>query len=137
MGRTGYSTQENVNNIETVHLHFGLELIFDESQKECNSEIWIDVYHIVRLLNRHRGSGSTHTGIWTRRTGRSLRVDPHREKAEAGHTAWIREVVRLRPRIPASEQRSRSAHFPAAQRRLFLLPTFPRDHNFTKSRYRK
>ena len=28
MGRTGYSTQENVNNIETVHLHFGLELIF-------------------------------------------------------------------------------------------------------------
>ncbi len=39
MGRTGYSTHENVNNIETVHLHFGLELIFDESQKECNSEI--------------------------------------------------------------------------------------------------
>ena len=43
MGRTGYSTHENVNNIETVHLHFGLELIFDESQKECNSEIWIAV----------------------------------------------------------------------------------------------
>lgn len=56
MGRTGYSTRENVNNIETVHLHFGLELIFDESQKECNSEIWIDVYNIVRLLNRHRAS---------------------------------------------------------------------------------
>lgn len=56
MGRTGYSTKENVNNIETVHLHFGLELIFDESQKECNSEIWIDVYNIVRLLNRHRVS---------------------------------------------------------------------------------
>ena len=56
MGRTGYSTRENVNNIETVHLHFGLELIFDESQKECNSEIWIDVYQIVRLLSRHRSS---------------------------------------------------------------------------------
>ena len=56
MGRTGYSDTENVNNIETVHLHFGMELIFDESQKECNSEIWIDVYHIVRLLSAHRSS---------------------------------------------------------------------------------
>ncbi len=56
MGRTGYSTKENVNNIETVHLHFGLQLIFDESQKECNSEIWIDVYDIVRLLDSHRSS---------------------------------------------------------------------------------
>lgn len=56
MGRTGYSDKENVNNIETVHLHFGLELVFDESQKECNSEIWIDVYDIVRLLSEHRSS---------------------------------------------------------------------------------
>ena len=56
MGRTGYSDRENVNNIETVHLHFGLQLVFDESQKECNSEIWIDVYDIVRLLSQHRSS---------------------------------------------------------------------------------
>lgn len=56
MGRTGYSDRENVNNIETVHLHFGMELVFDESQKECNSEIWIDVYNIVRLLSTHRSS---------------------------------------------------------------------------------
>ena len=56
MGRTGYSDRENVNNIETVHLHFGMQLIFDESQKECNSEIWIDVYNIVRLLSNHRSS---------------------------------------------------------------------------------
>lgn len=56
MGRTGYSAQENVNNIETVHLHFGLQLIFDESQKECDSEIWVDVYDLVRLLNAHRSS---------------------------------------------------------------------------------
>ncbi len=54
MGRTGYSDKENTNNIETVHLHFGMQLIFDESQKECNSEIWIDVYDIVRLLSKHR-----------------------------------------------------------------------------------
>ena len=56
MGRTGYSDRENVNNIETVHLHFGIQLIFDESQKECNSEIWIDVYDIVRLLSQHRST---------------------------------------------------------------------------------
>lgn len=56
MGRSGYSDKENVNNIETVHLHFGMELVFDESQKECNSEIWIDVYNIVRLLSEHRSS---------------------------------------------------------------------------------
>ena len=56
MGRTGYSDKENTNNIETVHLHFGIQLIFDESQKECLSEIWINPYHIVRLLNSHRSS---------------------------------------------------------------------------------
>ena len=56
MGRTGYSDQENVNNIDLNHLHFGMQLIFDESQKECNSEIWIDVYQIIRLLSQHRSS---------------------------------------------------------------------------------
>lgn len=67
MGRTGYSDKENVNNIETVHLHFGMELVFDESQKECNSEIWIDVYHIVRLLSRHRSSIVRENGQWIRK----------------------------------------------------------------------
>ena len=66
MGRTGYSDKENVNNIETVHLHFGMELVFDESQKECNSEIWIDVYHIVRLLSAHRASYRKVDGNWER-----------------------------------------------------------------------
>ncbi len=66
MGRTGYSDKENVNNIETVHLHFGMELIFDESQKECNSEIWINVYDIVRLLSNHRSSVQKTTEGWKR-----------------------------------------------------------------------
>lgn len=35
------------------HLHFGMQLIFDESQKEGNNEIWIDVYQIVKLLQKH------------------------------------------------------------------------------------
>ena len=66
MGRTGYSDRENVNNIETVHLHFGMELVFDESQKECNSEIWIDAYDIVRLLSGHRSSIQKTTEGWNR-----------------------------------------------------------------------
>lgn len=53
MGHTGYSTQENVNNIEVTHLHWGLELIFDESQKESDNEIWIDVYDLTRFLAKH------------------------------------------------------------------------------------
>ncbi len=66
MGRTGYSDKENVNNIETVHLHFGMELVFDESQKECNSEIWINVYDIVRLLSAHRASYRKSSDGWQR-----------------------------------------------------------------------
>lgn len=66
MGRTGYSDKENTNNIETVHLHFGMELVFDESQKECNNEIWIDVYDIVRLLSSHRASYTKENGTWKR-----------------------------------------------------------------------
>ena len=66
MGRTGYSDKENVNNIETVHLHFGMQLVFDESQKECLSEIWIDPYQIVRLLHNHRSSLRKTTDGWQR-----------------------------------------------------------------------
>ena len=66
MGRTGYSDKENVNNIQTVHLHFGMELVFEEWQKECNAEIWIDVYNIVRLLSSHRSSLVKKDGNWER-----------------------------------------------------------------------
>lgn len=54
MGHTGYSTVENTNNIDTVHLHFGLQLIFDESQKEGNNEIWIDCYELTKFLYKNR-----------------------------------------------------------------------------------
>ena len=66
MGRTGYSDRENTNNIETVHLHFGIQLVFEESQKECNSEIWIDAYDIVRLLSEHRSSIQKTADGWSR-----------------------------------------------------------------------
>lgn len=54
MGHTGYSTKENSNNIKTPHLHFGIQLIFDESQKESVNEIWIDCYDIVQFLYKNR-----------------------------------------------------------------------------------
>lgn len=67
MGRTGYSDRENVNNIQTVHLHFGMQLVFDESQKECLSEIWIDPYNIVRLLDSHRSTIVKNGDNWSRK----------------------------------------------------------------------
>ncbi len=56
LGMTGYSSKEDVNNINIPHLHFGLQLIFDEVQKEGPNQIWIDVYHLIDLLKRHRSS---------------------------------------------------------------------------------
>ena len=68
LGRTGYSTRENTENIQTPHLHLGLQLVFDESQKECNSEIWVDVYALVELLSTHRSTVARdpETGAWRR-----------------------------------------------------------------------
>lgn len=67
LGRTGYSAKENVNNIEVYHLHFGLQLIFDESQREGNGEIWIDVYELVKFLKQNRSAveRNDETKEWT------------------------------------------------------------------------
>ena len=54
LGMTGYSTKENVNNINVPHLHFGMQLIFDDSQVDSPNEIWIDVYHIIEFLMKNR-----------------------------------------------------------------------------------
>ncbi len=54
LGMTGYSAKENVNNINVPHLHFGMQLIFDESQKEGTNQIWIDVYSIINFLKKNR-----------------------------------------------------------------------------------
>ena len=56
LGMTGYSIKENVNNINVPHLHFGMQLIFDESQVEGNNEIWIDVYNIIEFLKQNRST---------------------------------------------------------------------------------
>ncbi len=78
MGHTGYSTKENVNNIEVTHLHWGLELIFDESQKESDHEIWIDVYALTRFLARHSQQVKKVEG--TREWTRTLKIkDPELE----------------------------------------------------------
>lgn len=68
MGHTGYSTTENVNNIDTTHLHFGLQIIFDESQKEGNNEIWVSCYELTRFLyqNRSETAKDEETKEWSR-----------------------------------------------------------------------
>ena len=71
VGRTGYSATENVNGIEQSHLHYGLQIIFDESQKEGNGEIWVDVYPLCRLLRGHQSAvqRNDETKEWTRIQG--------------------------------------------------------------------
>lgn len=54
MGMTGYSSKENVNNIDTPHLHFGIQLIFDPSQKDGINQIWIDCYELTKFLSQNR-----------------------------------------------------------------------------------
>lgn len=56
LGMTGYSPKENVNNINIPHLHFGIQLIFNEVQKDGNNQIWIDVYDIVEFLRKYSSS---------------------------------------------------------------------------------
>lgn len=56
LGMSGYSTKENTNNINIPHLHFGLQLIFDESQKDSNNEIWIDMYQFVEFLQKNKSA---------------------------------------------------------------------------------
>ena len=84
LGRTGYSTTENTNNITTPHLHFGIQLIFDESQKEGNNEIWINCYEIVKFLRMNQSETVKVEGTkeWTRvynmkepRNSRELRTN--------------------------------------------------------------
>lgn len=75
MGHTGYSKKENVNNIKTTHLHFGVQLIFDESQKEGNNEIWIDCYDLTRFLYKNRSQ--TEKNLETKEWFRTYRMkDP-------------------------------------------------------------
>lgn len=68
IGRTGYSTEENVNNIDEYHLHFGLQLIFDESQRDGNNEIWVSGYELVKFLYQHQSEVERNddTKEWTR-----------------------------------------------------------------------
>ena len=83
MGHTGYRAKENVNNIKIVHLHWGLQLIFDESQKEGNNEIWIDVYPLTRFLAKHTQAVAKMEGTkeWVRTADI---VDPRVEEYKEG-----------------------------------------------------
>lgn len=68
MGHTGYSKTENTNNIDEVHLHFGIQLIFDESQKDGDSEIWINPYQLTRFLysNQSEAAKVKDSKVWKR-----------------------------------------------------------------------
>ncbi|MDR1735383.1 MAG: M23 family metallopeptidase [Oscillospiraceae bacterium] len=54
VGRTGYSFKENTNGIKQSHLHWGLQIIFDPSQKDGSNQIWIDMYELTKLLESRK-----------------------------------------------------------------------------------
>lgn len=54
VGRTGYSPKENTNGIKNSHLHYGMQIIFDEAQKDGTTQIWIDLFAITKLLSEHK-----------------------------------------------------------------------------------
>ncbi len=56
LGVTGYSTKQNANMGCKPHLHLGMQLIFDESQIQGPSEIWIDLYNISKFLSHNRAT---------------------------------------------------------------------------------
>lgn len=56
LGMTGYSAKENTNNINVPHLHYGMQIIFDPSQKDGWNQIWIDMYAITEFLSSYRSS---------------------------------------------------------------------------------
>lgn len=71
LGHTGYSATENVNNIDVPHLHWGLELIFDEKRREDGYEIWVDIYPLTRFLAKHTQQAEKVEGTkeWVRSMG--------------------------------------------------------------------
>ncbi len=71
LGMTGYSSKEDVNNIDTPHLHFGVQLIFDKSQKDGVNQIWIDLYEYTKFLASHRSSV-----VYDKSTGEFNAVSP-------------------------------------------------------------
>lgn len=54
LGMTGYSPKENTNNINTPHLHYGLQVIFNPVQKDGVNQIWIDMYEMTKFLASSR-----------------------------------------------------------------------------------
>lgn len=54
LGMTGYSTKEDKNNIDTPHLHVGLQIIFKPEQKDGNNQIWVDMYALTTFLSGRR-----------------------------------------------------------------------------------
>lgn len=71
LGMTGYSAKEDVNNIDTPHLHFGVQLIFDKSQKDGTNQIWIDLYEYTKFLSKYRSEVT-----YDKNTGEFSAVDP-------------------------------------------------------------
>lgn len=90
LGRTGYSAKENTNNIDEPHLHFGLQLIFDESQKDGSNQIWLDCYELVRFLSMNRSLTAKVEGTkeWSRVYGIRDPAVPEGKRGKGQEEVW-------------------------------------------------
>lgn len=79
-----------MNNIKTTHLHWGLELVFDESQKESDNEIWVDCYQLSLFLRKHRSGVEKVAG--TKEWKRVLDIkDPSVEEWQKNNSGAVSE----------------------------------------------
>ena len=58
LGMTGYSSHDNVNNINITHMLFEVQHIINEVQKDGNNQIWVDVYEIIEYLIKNSSQGN-------------------------------------------------------------------------------
>ncbi len=54
LGNTGYTTLDNTGGLEKDHLHFSLQVVFDEETQPDG--VWIDTFALTRLLNQNRSA---------------------------------------------------------------------------------
>lgn len=69
VGQTGYSLKENTNNIDTPHLHYGMQLVLDEKAKDSPNQVWIDLYAITQLLSNNQSTVVKDGKEYTRKYG--------------------------------------------------------------------
>lgn len=98
-GQTGYSLTENTNNIDTPHLHYGMQLVFEEKAKDSPNQIWIDMYAITKLLSTHKSTVYKKDGEYYRKYAFSEK-SPYLKEHQSQRTTPASTSVKQKKKIP-------------------------------------